>query len=771
MQFDCYRPMGCQRREGEDIEWITQAEVQNALKKFHFAKASADVVHAEVLKPLREEMSQELTQMFNHILQTAQVPACWRGAEVRAVPKPKDRGAYRPISLLAISQRVFTRVLLGRLRQVLSIDPSQMALSRMGGCEQAHAIVSAVDLWAKREKLAMAHLHIDLRAAFDSILRQVLVGVHDDTDQTDDEGNTDDLTFAQLQNLALFFEVHCVPLLQHRGAPAYLLDVLRNMQGGLWAQIPDLPGYSGQSFVSIAAGVRQGCSLSPWLFSLYVGVIMSDLDDMFKERGLDFVIPVHSSFPGMQVERERTLNAILFADDITFLRADEDGLQLLRMCRQVMQMCKATFKRYCLQVNQGPGKTELCIHFPRQASALKAGLAQCTGAGDGKKAAIDLEDGSSLIVSASYLFLGRWSNPSGSQCKEVKVRRGAGLTAVKEMGHLLRSVAVPVALKVNECSSVAVSRLSYCLGVCDLYTARDIRVLSRGYYLILQAAIRSTLPKGQMNVPYVQLVRKTGLPTFETLRYSRILSFYGRLAVSHCELTYSALGLSWGQVGSWSGCLVKALTWLQSKCDTFRNVSVPAIKSMQEWTAVVRLLGVEEFKGLVKKAVRASTPSAEGLSGEEVEAQFTEAVQPDKTDLIDSGDEDNGATTCSECGKICASRAGLVNHLRTIHGISASIADRVSGHECRQCGGSYGSRTALIAHLRLQISPVCRAYYQALPPATQVVPDVQPTFRTKFTRRGRKRREGGLPKSDMVTPIVISLEQGRASGTTGAQGP
>eukprot|EP00971_Amphidinium_carterae_P300206 5964686-Amphidinium_carterae.3 len=494
MKFDCYRPVGSRRVEPAEIEMVTQAEVVSALRRFNYSKASADVVHAEVLKPVQDELAVQLVHLYNHILKTAQVPVCWRGAEVRAVPKPKDAGAYRPISLLVISQRIFTRVLLHRLKQVLCLDSSQMAMSKMGGCEQAqaiamskmggceqaHAIVSAVDLWARREKLAMAHLHIDLRAACDSILRQVLVGVHDDADQSDVEGNTDDLSFAQLKNLALFFETHCVPLLQHRGIPPYLLDVLRNMQGGLWAQIPGLPGHSTQSFVSVASGVRQGCSLSPWLFSLYVGVIMSDLDDIFKERGLDFTIPKHGRFAGQSGDGMKSINAILFADDITFMRADADGRQLLHKCRQVMQLCKATFERYCLKVNQGAGKTELCVHFPKQASALKAGLAQSSGRRDGKHTTLVLEDGSHLIVSTSYLFLGRWSNPSGAQAKEVKVRRGAGLSAVKEISNILKSVEVPTVLKVNQCSSLAISRLSYCIGVCDLYTARDLQVLSRG---------------------------------------------------------------------------------------------------------------------------------------------------------------------------------------------------------------------------------------------------------------------------------------------------
>eukprot|EP00971_Amphidinium_carterae_P089742 1776930-Amphidinium_carterae.1 len=103
----------------------------------NFSKASADIVHAENIGTVRQDAAKVIAAVATEVLRTGKVPACWRGAEICVVPKPRDPIACRPIALRVNSQRIFTRVLLGRLREVLTIAPNQLALSPLGGCDQA----------------------------------------------------------------------------------------------------------------------------------------------------------------------------------------------------------------------------------------------------------------------------------------------------------------------------------------------------------------------------------------------------------------------------------------------------------------------------------------------------------------------------------------------------------------------------------------------------------------------------------------------------------
>eukprot|EP00971_Amphidinium_carterae_P312179 6205072-Amphidinium_carterae.1 len=100
MSFECYTPAGVAvEQDAQDMEFSTE-EILHTLRSFKFDKSSADVVHGTVLAPIRSELAGVLLPMFNQILRTAQIPACWRGAKVVAVPKPKEPTSCRPISLL-----------------------------------------------------------------------------------------------------------------------------------------------------------------------------------------------------------------------------------------------------------------------------------------------------------------------------------------------------------------------------------------------------------------------------------------------------------------------------------------------------------------------------------------------------------------------------------------------------------------------------------------------------------------------------------------------
>eukprot|EP00971_Amphidinium_carterae_P248910 4940937-Amphidinium_carterae.1 len=109
---------------------------------------------------------------------------------------------------------------------------------------------------------------------------------------------------------------------------------------------------------------------------------------------------------------------------------------------------------------------------------------------------------------------------------------------------------------------------------------------------------------------------------------------------------------------------------------------------------------------------------------------------------------------CPQCDKVCASRAGLANHARKIHGITDSIVKKVSGNTCLVCNGIYASRLMLISHLRENVSPICRARYRTLPDLEKHVNAIQPEIRESYVRRGRKRRQHGRPVSEKVIPLM-----------------
>eukprot|EP00971_Amphidinium_carterae_P066291 1312823-Amphidinium_carterae.2 len=449
-------------------------------------------------------------------------------------------------------------------------------------------MVASVDCWARQQRVSVSHLHVDLKSAFDVIVRQLLVGPHSEPGQMDDADNAEDLTIAQMCNMASFFERHTLPLLEGQGVPSALCDVLRNMETGLWARLPGIPGVPGEDFAGLPTGVRQGCTLSPWLFAVYLAAATRDIDAALAEAGLDWSIPSFSGFTGAtstaadteaSVERAHiAFNSLLYADDIVCLRVAQDGQMLLRQNRRILQIVKLTFQKYSLRINQAAGKTELAIHFVTQASELKAGIMADTQQRGESKPSVLLDDGTALYINNTYLYLGKWTSPACKQAKEIRCRRGYSLAALKEIGSVLKSTEVPLRLKVEACATYALSRFTFCIGTHNLCTQAEMKMLQRAYYKLLYVAVRLHLKRDpeRPHVSYVELAKQSKMPTFMALLYGRVLSLFSRIATSQCRLTHSVLALASGADGSWQGIVVHALTWLKETTHKFDNSPTPS---------------------------------------------------------------------------------------------------------------------------------------------------------------------------------------------------
>ena len=99
------------------------------------------------------------------------------------------------------------------------------------------------------------------------------------------------------------------------GIPDYLTCLLRNLYAGQEATVRT--GHGTTDSFHIGKGVRQGCILSPCLFNLYTGYIMSN-------AGLD------ETQAGIKVAR-RNINNLRYADDTTLMAESKEELKSLLM--------------------------------------------------------------------------------------------------------------------------------------------------------------------------------------------------------------------------------------------------------------------------------------------------------------------------------------------------------------------------------------------------------------------------------------------------------
>lgn len=113
------KPMYIDAGQPMQTQWITIAEVKAAIRRLSNRKAPGpDGIRNEFLKNLPVESEQELTDIYNRILQTESPPDEWFTSETDMLHKKgslEDPENYRPIALINTMLKLFTQILQTRL--------------------------------------------------------------------------------------------------------------------------------------------------------------------------------------------------------------------------------------------------------------------------------------------------------------------------------------------------------------------------------------------------------------------------------------------------------------------------------------------------------------------------------------------------------------------------------------------------------------------------------------------------------------------------------
>jgi hypothetical protein len=218
----------------------------------------------------------------------AEVPMDWLRGVVVPLYKDGDRRAplnYRPITLLSLVGKVYTGVLCARLtkwaEQQGVIVQEQGGFRAKRGCpEQVFALTELIKM-RQRAKLDTYACFIDIKKAYDTVWHAGLkaklkqYGIH-----------------GRMYSALCSLYACCESTIRLGGALGYT------------------------DFFPIETGVRQGCILSPLLYSLFI-------NDAAKELKANY------SDCGVPVGPEARLVLLLYADDIVLLSESESGVAQL----------------------------------------------------------------------------------------------------------------------------------------------------------------------------------------------------------------------------------------------------------------------------------------------------------------------------------------------------------------------------------------------------------------------------------------------------------
>ena len=261
-----------------------ESEVNEVIKKLENCKAmGTDEIPNEAIKNGTVLLVQKLTQLFNMIQKTGKCPEVLKTGRIVLVPKPGDSADmtnYRPLTVISVVSGLFSKVLNERLTREVErrglLGEIQQGFRKGRSGEDNIFVLNTILMMCSAKKWKPNLAFVDIKKAYDSVSRQIL--------------------WQKLTKLGLG----------------------RMFIGSLQAIYQDdrfITSVNGEktSEIFLGRGLRQGCSLSPMLFALYISEWGEELE---------------SSEEGYKVGN-LVVSALLFADDLLLCARTPAGLKRL----------------------------------------------------------------------------------------------------------------------------------------------------------------------------------------------------------------------------------------------------------------------------------------------------------------------------------------------------------------------------------------------------------------------------------------------------------
>ena len=260
--------------------------MRESIRKLNNGKAGGiDGIVPEMLKVGGEKVVRFLTALFNKVFDTGVYPREWSKAIVVPIFKKGDTHKpdnYRGISLINATCKCYTSILNKRLSSWL--ENSNIIVENQAGFRKNYSTVDQIfNLFAvvqkylnrKGQKLYVAF--VDFKKAFDSVNHEKLLEV-----------------------------------LSSEGIKGKFFVAVKSMYNSLLSCVRINNTFS--DFFDCPVGVRQGCVMSPTLFSLFINQLANHINNN-GVHGVQLLPTLLELF------------ILLFADDVALLSTSPGGLQ------------------------------------------------------------------------------------------------------------------------------------------------------------------------------------------------------------------------------------------------------------------------------------------------------------------------------------------------------------------------------------------------------------------------------------------------------------
>ena len=510
-----------------------------------------------------------------------------------------------------------------------------------------------------------AVIFVDLRAAFHSVVREIVLGPK--------LGDGKDRCILEEALLREGFAQEIVEKLVNALAilpDCMMTKLLRELHSRTWATL------NGEA-VRTTRGTRPGSPLADAMFHCLMGPVVADLERTISARVQQQQMRQQCDTIGAQ---------IVWADDLAAPVLASSNEELLGEVGSIFLEVELAFEQRGITLNMSKGKSEALL-TPAGAGAkqLREQLrlqprleldSFCLGPGQ-----------RALMLGAQYKHLGTTFSAGGLMGPEIHRRIGQAWTAFRSMSRqLFTNSALKEATRLFLLEALVFTKLYYGCGSWPLLRAQDMRRLQVCQGNMLRRTLRQNKVEGNKVMSDVEILIRAGcVPVRVRLAQHRLL-LAARLARHGPQFVLQELQGEAAELSDgWHTSLAEDLQWLASAMDlstwgtAFEELRSHWVKGRPGWKRIVKQAGLKHVMLLPRLCGRA---------------------------LVRGGEEDtlldllHQAQFRCECGMLFGNSRALRLYRIQKHAWRNAEHGRIHGATCPVCLRHYWTVNRLQLHLR-----------------------------------------------------------------------
>ena len=411
---------------------FTMTDLDLALRKLKPGKSPGpNALPGELYRHAPYIVKMYLLDHYNQCFETCTVPSSWLFSEVVMLVKDhnKDtrlRSNYRPISLTNISYKIVASMIQSRLQQYMDsrLRSTQFGFRKHRSTSQPiHVLRRLIEVF-ERQTSSFHALFLDWSKAFDSV------------------------TFAAIRSS-----------LEYMGVSQHLQQLIMCLYSDPTFVVRDSSRRS--SIFTQTKGLRQGCPLSPYLFSFVLTHLFADVESKYQEIYGQIAGVFQVPYPLWDLE---------YADDTVLLSCSASQLDRL------LHLVQYYGAQRGLHLNEDKCEhlrlnSEQRVHYAPNPSRLCA-CPHCGG---------DIPQGSPIPLASEVKYLGAYLDNDCSHDKHLRYRISQAVSAAKKLKPLMSHSCLPPSWKLLVYRSIIQSILMYSMESVQLSPAQLIHLDSIYY--------------------------------------------------------------------------------------------------------------------------------------------------------------------------------------------------------------------------------------------------------------------------------------------------